>query len=361
METLRVLYQRPSPMGPKPIAREPGAAILVEGKGPIFSQLPGKPAFADKYPPELLEATGAMDLFSNDNNVALPAGEVRFVAFDRTLNDSKLSQDSMAFHAKITDHEGSVWEIVQTRLAPVSPDPAGDPWYGGLAIDTTEHGTAHRGHPGEPQNVCAMCSWGWADIWKNGAKVAFSAPLHVMLSSDAHDEANDFKYFSYDVRQNPIREVHVLVDPSANLPAPGGYLHVMFENAEFTRGTPDEIAEQAEGQFPSWTDVTLNAVPALRWSDTKIDLPAGKTVRLILNNMDPSSFHAFKLRSPEGEVFIPLPQGDQWTTTLAFDQPGEYEYWCPVSNHRDRGMYGRIVVSEGVPGGTEGPPGEGGN
>ncbi|MBA3659257.1 MAG: hypothetical protein H0W67_06635 [Gemmatimonadales bacterium] len=38
----------------------------------------------------------------------------------------------------------------------------------------------------------------------------------------------------------------------------------------------------------------------------------------------------------------PLPQGEEWTTTLAFDQPGEYEYWCPISNHRNRGMYGRV-------------------
>ncbi len=359
LQTLDVLYKRPSPMGPKPIPRDPPAAILVVGKGPLFWQLPGKPAFAEKYPPELLEAEGGMSMFSDDNNVELPKGEVQFASFDRTLNDSKLSQDSMAFEASITDHEGNVWDIVQTRVAPVTPDPVGDPWYGSLAIDTLEHGDTHRGHPGEAKTLCAMCSWGWADVWKNGRRVATSAPLHVMLSSDAHDEANGFKYYGYDVSDRPIREVHVVIDPSANLPAPGGYLHVMFENAEVTRGTPDEIAKKAAGRFPSFPDVVINAVPHLQWSETAVEVPVGRRVRLILNNMDPSSFHAFKIRSPEGDVLVPLEQGSQWTTTLAFDQPGEYEFWCPVSNHRNRGMYGRILAGESVPGGTEGPPGEG--
>ncbi len=139
-QSLDVLYSRPSPMGPPPIQREQPRAIMVAGKGPIFSQLPGVPAFAEKYPAELLEAEGGQDLFSNDNNVELPKGTVRFVSFDRTVNDSKLSKDSMAFEATITDHEGAEWRIVQTRLAPISPDPVNDPWYGGLAIDTLEHG-----------------------------------------------------------------------------------------------------------------------------------------------------------------------------------------------------------------------------
>ena len=357
MKSLEVLYQRPAPLGPDPIALPTPRAISVVGKGPLFWQLPGVPAYAGKLPPALLEAEGGMDPFSNDNNVELPAGSVRFVSFDRTVNDSKASKDSMAFEASITDQDGAVWKIVQTRLAPISPDPVGDPWYGGLAIDTLEHGDTHRGHPGEPKTLCAMCSWGWGDVWKNGIKVASSAPLHVMLSSDAHDDANGFQYYGYDVSTRPVREVHVVVDPSANLPSPGGYLHVMFENAEVTRGTPEEIAAKAPKLQPAIPDVTLNAVPHLQWGATAIKLTAGQPVRLILNNLDPASFHAFVVRASSGPVQVPLPQGEQWTTSLVFDQPGEYEYWCPVSNHRNRGMYGRFIVTASVPGGTEGPPG----
>ena len=357
MKALEVLYQRPSPAGPAPVERKTPRAIMAEGKGPIFSQLPGVPAYASKYPPELLEAQGGKDLFSNDNNVELTEGTVRFVSFDRTVNDSKLSKDSMAFDASFTDHEGAKWRIVQTRLATVSPDPVNDPWYGGLAIDTLLHGDTHRSEPGEPKTMCAMCSWGWADIWKNGAKVTSSALLHVMLSSDAHDEKNGFKYIGYDVTDQPVREVHIVVKPGSDVPAPGGYLHVMFENSVVTRGTPEEIVAKAPKLQPDIPTVTLNAVPHLQWGATEIKLEAGKPVRLILNNLDPASFHVFLSRTSGGPVQVPLPQGEQWTTTVVFDQPGEYEYWCPISNHRNRGMYGRFIVTESVPGGTEGPPG----
>jgi hypothetical protein len=55
---------------------------------------------------------------------------------------------------------------------------------------------------------------------------------------------------------------------------------------------------------------------------------------------------------------VPLPQGEQWTNMMTFDQPGEYQFYCPVMNHRGKGMYGRIIVTESLPGGTVGPPGE---
>jgi heme/copper-type cytochrome/quinol oxidase subunit 2 len=295
-------------------------------------------------------------MFSH-NIAELPRGEVRFAAVDRTENDTKLSDDFMEFAASFTDEEGNEWEIVQLALAPFSSNPVMDPWYGGVAIDITEHGQTMRGHPAEPLVNCAMCSWGWADAWKNGQKVASSALLHVMLSSDVHDDANGFRYACYDCTDQPVREIHVVVMPEANLPTPGGFLHVMWEDAEITRGAPEEIEAQAAEFAPDLPTLELNAVPYLRWSDTTINLEVGQPVRLVLTNGDPSAGHAFEMTTPQGRVHVPLPQGSTWATSLVFDQPGEYEFRCPVGNHEHRGMYGRIVVSAGVPGGTEGPPG----
>lgn len=359
MQSLAVLYSRPSPMGPPPVAVAPARAIYVVGKAPLFRQKVGPIVYADHVPPPLRTAMNGMDMFSDDN-VVLPRGEVRFVAVDRTVNDSKLSRDSMALEATLVDERGDEWRIVQTRIAPVSPDPVNDPWYGGVVIDTLEHGTEGRGTPEEPKVHCVMCSWAWADVWKNGKKVASSVVLHVMLSSQTHDPANGWKYKKYDAADQPRTEVHVVIGPEANLPSADGSLHVMFEGQpEVVRGTPEQVTARAPKLQPDARTVTLNAVPTLQWSNTAIPVEVGETIRLVVNNMDPSSFHGLHIRTPDGLVMFPLPQGDQWVTTLSFDQPGEYYFYCPVSNHQNRGMYGRFVVSGGVPGGTHGPPGKG--
>jgi hypothetical protein len=145
----------------------------------------------------------------------------------------------------------------------------------------------------------------------------------------------------------------------ANLPTPGGFLHVMWHESEFQRAEPAAMEANPPVRLPDYRTVTLDAVNHLQWSDTRIDLRVREPVRLVLNNMDPASFHGFHVSTPQGVVEVPLEQGSQWVTSLVFDQPGEYEFWCPVANHRGRGMYGRFVVAEGVPGGTEGPPGNG--
>jgi hypothetical protein len=352
------LYERPAPMGPAPIPTRPAKAIYVTaGKGPIYAARPGPTVFAEKVPRELAVAGGPTSEFSN-NIAPFPRGEVRWVAFDRTLNDSRMSQDSMAFDANFTDEEGNEWRIVQMRIAPLSPNIVTDPWYGGVAIDTTEHGQTMRGHPAQPLSYCASCSWGWADVWKNGKRVASSALLHVMLTNPVRDPASGWRYKCYDCPPEPPTQIHVEIMPDANLPTPGGFLHVMFENAEVVRGTPDEVAARAPALGPNLPSLMLLAVPHIRWSDTEITMQVGQPVRVSLRNMDPASNHAFMVRTPEGLLHVPLPQGSRWDTAIRFDQPGEYEFWCPVGNHRGRGMYGRFIVTESVPGGTVGPPGK---
>jgi uncharacterized cupredoxin-like copper-binding protein len=233
------------------------------------------------------------------------------------------------------------------------------------------------------------CSWGWADVYKNGKRVASSANLHIMLTSDTRDNSKNFAYARYECANNPVRAVHVIVHPSAYLPTPGGFLHVMWENAEWTRGSPEEIMAKAPKMAKDIPTIELAAAPYLTWDKKEIHVKAGQKYRLVVHNQDPSSFHQFHLHSkpagaghhagqqdarheegmasgrigglwkpgdeghggPQGDppaprnVFFPLPQGSTWATMVMFEKPGEYEFMCPVSNHYRRGMEGKFIVS----------------
>lgn len=387
--TLDVLYERPSPKGPPPIALDAPKAIFVVGKGPIVQVLPGAPVFPDRMPEHLKTVMPERIPFSN-NVKRLARGELRLTAVDRTMNDTKLSQDSMAVQISFSDAQGAEWRIEQATLATISSNPVTEPWFGGVAIDVQYHGDTGNGTPAVPKVMCAMCSWGWADVYKNGKRVASSAPLHIMVTSDTRDDSRNFAYACYDCTDRPVREVHVIVAPMAYLPSPGGFLHVMWENAEVRRGSPEEIraaAPQLDDDVPT---IELSAAPYLTWDRKEIPVRTGQKYRLIVHNTDPSSFHQFSLHSEpmsaghhgktpdmrhdEGmtaggtgplwkpgdkehkhskhdppaprNVFFPLPQGSTWATFVTFEKPGEYEFMCPVGNHYRRGMVGKFVVSE---------------
>ena len=380
-------YERPSPGAPEPIPVANPKALYVVGQGAVLQILPGPPAFPDKIPERL--RTVMPDSIPYSNNVRrLPAGRVRLVAFDHTLNDTKRSRDSMALELSFTDAEGAEWRIEQVTLAPISPNPINEPWFGGLAIDTLYHGNSGNGTPADALVNCALCSWGWADIYKDGKRVASSALLHLMVTSDVRAPASEnYRYQCYDCTQNPVREIHIVVPPSAQLPSPGGFLHVNWENAEIRRGTPAEIARTAPTLAEDVPTIELAAAPYLRWDKTEIRVKTGQKYRLLVHNQDPSSFHQFRLhaepagaghhaggadslRHEEGmtaggigplwkpgeaakheenppgpqNVFFPLPQGSTWATMVMFEKPGEYEFMCPVGNHYRRGMEGKFIV-----------------
>ena len=393
---LDVLYERPSPKGPPAIALQSPRAVYVTGKSPVIQVLPGPAAFPDKIPERLKTMMAGEIPFSN-NVQRLPRGEIRLVSFDYTMNDTKLSRDSMAVEISFTDHEGAAWRIEQAMLAPLSPNPVAEPWFGGVVIDTLYHGDTGNGTPAVPLVRCTLCSWGWADVYKDDKRVASSAPLHIMVTSDTRDDDNDFAYACYDCTANPVREVHVVVHPSAYLPSPGGFLHVMWANADVRRGTPQEVRAIAPQLAEDVPTIELVAAPYLTWDRKEIRVTAGQKYRLIVHNQDPSSFHQFSLHShPEdGEpqllgqdvrheegmtsgrigplwkpgdaghgggqhaddppgpenVFFGLPQGSTWATMIMFEEPGEYPFMCPVSNHYRRGMEGKFIVTQSGQGG----------
>jgi hypothetical protein len=398
---LDVWYKRPVPSGPPPIPVEKAKAVYAVGKGPVVQILPGPAVFPDKIPEQLKTAYPKKIPYSNNTRV-LPHGEIRFMAVDRTANDTKLSLDTLQVEISVTDHEGNDWRIEQVALAPISDLLVPEPWLGGVAIDTPFHGQTGIASPALPLITCMMCSYSWADVYKNGERVASSALLHIMLSTDTRDDEKDFAYATYDSTKNPIRQIHVDLHPRNYLPAPGGFLHVTWENAEWKAGTPEEIQAIAPkiGEGEEVPTINLSAVPHLRWDQQEIHLKAGKKYRLLVHNDDPVSFHQFhfhdepmaeshgdqgpglrnnetmtagrigKLWKPgdpdampghkEGNTkghqhgeqeaprkyLFPLPEGSTWATFVKFDKPGKYEFACPVMNHARRGMRGKFVVTE---------------
>jgi uncharacterized cupredoxin-like copper-binding protein len=66
---------------------------------------------------------------------------------------------------------------------------------------------------------------------------------------------------------------------------------------------------------------------------------------------DGGVMHALEIEGPSGEVETgDLATGESADLTVDFSQDGSYEIYCPVGDHRDRGMEGSITVGEG--GGT---------
>ncbi len=56
--------------------------------------------------------------------------------------------------------------------------------------------------------------------------------------------------------------------------------------------------------------------------------------------------HNLEVEGPKGEEELEqdLGPGESGTLTVDLSQPGSYEMYCPVGNHRDLGMEGEITV-----------------
>ena len=85
----------------------------------------------------------------SQNIAVLPGGQVRFASIDRTVNDTKLSQDWMAFEGSFTDERATRDASCRSRKL--------DPWYGGVIIDAKRHVQLMRGYPAHPLIQCAIC------------------------------------------------------------------------------------------------------------------------------------------------------------------------------------------------------------
>ena len=68
---------------------------------------------------------------------------------------------------------------------------------------------------------------------------------------------------------------------------------------------------------------------------------------------DGAAVHAHEVEGPTGEVETPeLGPGESADLAVDLSESGEYELYCPVGDHRDRGMEATIAVGGSGGGGT---------
>ncbi len=80
-------------------------------------------------------------------------------------------------------------------------------------------------------------------------------------------------------------------------------------------------------------------------ANPRIEKPG--VVEFKVNNAG-QTVHALEVEGPEGEVETEEIQPGRSTNLRAnLTEPGEYTWYCPVGDHKDRGMEGKITVGGG--------------
>jgi plastocyanin len=109
--------------------------------------------------------------------------------------------------------------------------------------------------------------------------------------------------------------------------------------------TPDEAAQTGGGAV---VDVALTDFAI---EPARIALDPGSYTFHVVNEGE--TVHALEVEGPSGEVETPeLGPGESADLTVDLSEPGEYEVYCPVGDHRDQGMEGTITVGGGGGGTT---------
>jgi uncharacterized cupredoxin-like copper-binding protein len=75
--------------------------------------------------------------------------------------------------------------------------------------------------------------------------------------------------------------------------------------------------------------------------------PTAKAGQVSFNvSNDGQTVHNLEVEGPNGEQELSsdLSPGQSGTLTIDMSKPGTYEFYCPVSNHREMGMEGEITV-----------------
>ena len=103
------------------------------------------------------------------------------------------------------------------------------------------------------------------------------------------------------------------------------------------------VAVGIAGPARAQTAVEVVMVSEFAFGPTELIVPAGP-VSITLNNTD-SRRHDMTIAYNETELGSGVLGGGEvlaWDVML--DQPGTYEFWCSVGNHRERGMTGWLTV-----------------
>lgn len=223
--------------GEKPSGHFAGKHVRARADKIVFQALPAPAVFRSQVP-QAMQAKLPPDPTPFGNQMQSIKGSIVIEAWDRTETsrpEPPYTDDAAKVTAKFSTADGARWKVVQTAIAGRQSDGSAF-LFGGLGTDVVVHGDTGKESPLLPKMRAALTMWGPAKVFKNGKLVKSDALLHIMITSRAHTEP-DFHYTDYDATAGPVDEIHLLVDPQNQLPAPGGYLHIMWERAEVTAET----------------------------------------------------------------------------------------------------------------------------
>ena len=70
------------------------------------------------------------------------------------------------------------------------------------------------------------------------------------------------------------------------------------------------------------------------------------TIRFVVSNIDTAEVHGFEVEGHGMEEAVErIDPGSTDSLDVTLTEPGEYEIYCPVEDHEDRGMVARLTVS----------------
>jgi uncharacterized cupredoxin-like copper-binding protein len=70
------------------------------------------------------------------------------------------------------------------------------------------------------------------------------------------------------------------------------------------------------------------------------------TIRFVVSNVDTAEVHGFEVEGHGMEEEIErIDPGSTDSLDVTLTEAGEYEIYCPVEDHEDRGMVARLTVS----------------
>ena len=109
-------------------------------------------------------------------------------------------------------------------------------------------------------------------------------------------------------------------------------------------GDDDDGGNGGSGGASTSEALTLTADPggAISWEPGELSAPAGSVTIKLVNDSDIP--HAVEVEGNGVEEETETITGGE--TELSVDlEPGTYEFYCPVGNHKDAGMEGTLTVN----------------
>jgi plastocyanin len=83
------------------------------------------------------------------------------------------------------------------------------------------------------------------------------------------------------------------------------------------------------------------------FSNPSISVRANEPVRITIQNMGnfPHTIAFDEASGANPQAGAPIQGGQTGVVNVTFSRAGTFEFWCPVGNHRERGMVGTITIA----------------